>query len=244
MTQGLLDRKRANTGPSLNTIDERPRERQGPAMPTKLFFDLDGTLTDSKPGMVRCVRYAFDRMNMTAPDESVIASLIGPPFHETLGPLFGSEEKGEQALAFYRERFADKGWRENSVYDGVPEALSELSKAGHDLYVATSKPLTFAEQIIEHFELSSFFIRVFGPTLDGALSNKVELLAYALSETQVDPKTSVMIGDRRHDIAGARGNGLGSIGVLYGYGSRAELTEAGADSLVDAPQDLIAATQQ
>lgn len=143
-----------------------------------------------------------------------------------------------RAVEFYRERFSDVGLFENTLYDGIEDALSAVSAPGRRLFVATSKPHVFADRIIDHFGLRSYFGRVFGSELDGTRAHKTDLLRYALDETASDPKRAIMIGDRMHDMIGAANNGIGTIGVLYGYGSREELRDAGAMHLCSAPGEI------
>lgn len=165
------------------------------------------------------------------PEERDLLWCIGPPLPESLATLAGSPEAGAEALVHYRERFGTVGLFENAVYPGIPELLAELGGQGRRLYVATSKPLVYAERILERFGLARFFLRAFGAELDGVRGRKPDLLAYALAETGVAPSEAIMIGDRRHDVEAARAHGLASIGVLYGYGSETELREAGAGRL-------------
>ncbi len=205
-----------------------------------LFFDLDGTLTDSKPGIVACIRHALGRIGRPVPPEEELLWCIGPPLAESFLQMTGSREVAAEALAHYRERYVATGIFENAVYPGIPELLSELSGAGHRLFLATSKRRDDAERILQHFGLDGFFERAFGAAPDGRLARKSELLAHALAETGVDPAAAVMIGDRRHDIEGARANGLVSIGVLYGYGGETELREAGAGRLAADAAELAA----
>ncbi|SMF13321.1 phosphoglycolate phosphatase [Tistlia consotensis] len=196
-----------------------------------LFFDLDGTLTDPKPGIVGCIRHALGCLALPVPEAEDLTWCIGPPLHDSLASLCGSPELGARALAHFRERFGTVGLYENAVYPGIAELLAELGAQGRRLFLATSKPRPYAERILAHFELDGFFERAFGSELDGRLANKAALLAHALAETGAASAGAVMIGDRSHDVAGAKANGLASIGVLYGYGSEAELRAAGADAL-------------
>ncbi len=204
-----------------------------------IFFDLDGTLTDPQTGIVGSIRYALDKLGLNAPQDDDLTWCIGPPLLESLSQIVG-KELAPLALKHYRDRFSDIGWQENHVYPGIPEVLRQLTDADAQLYVATSKPLVFAERIVKHFDLDRYFLRIFGSQLDGTLSHKAELLRFALDE--IMPKeTAVMIGDRMHDVVGAKSNQMRSIGVTYGYGSREELENAGADRLIDAPEELLSA---
>ena len=203
-----------------------------------LFFDLDGTLTDPREGIVGSLRYALDRLKRPVAADEDLTWCIGPPLIESLETLLGDRASAELALAHYRERFSETGLYENQVYPGVPELLADLTSAGHKLFIATSKPQIYAERIVDHFGLSGFFERTFGPELDGTRGKKSELLAYALDETAAPAAASLMIGDRHHDIDAAMCHGLISIAVLYGYGSQTELSAAGADHLVRTPKEI------
>lgn len=211
----------------------------GRRMHRTLFFDLDGTLTDPKEGITRCVRYALERLESPWPDDDDLAWCIGPPLFDSFRTLVG-DERAAQALSYYRERFAEIGWRENRPYPEIADVLQELRAHGTELYVATSKPQVFAHRILSHFGLAEYFTRLFGAELDGTRSRKAELLRHALAEIG-GAAAAVMIGDRQHDIAGARSNGMTAVGVSWGYGSREELESAGADLIVDDPRSLLAA---
>jgi phosphoglycolate phosphatase len=205
-----------------------------------IFFDLDGTLTDPKPGITRSIQYALQRLDRVVPTEDELTWCIGPPLRASFVTLLGNEEEADRGVLLYRERFSDIGLYENSVYPGIEAMLSAVQASGARMFVATSKPAVFAERIIDHFGLRGPFERVFGSELDGTRVDKGELLAYALAEATVDPASAVMIGDRKHDIIGARKNELKrTIGVLYGYGTHAELVEAAADRLCATPQEIV-----
>ena len=205
---------------------------------TTLFFDLDGTLTDPKPGITRSIQYALRRLDRAVPSEDELTWCIGPPLRASLQKLLGGDDLADRALALYRERFADVGLYENQIYPGIAPILATLAASGRRLFVATSKPHIYAVRIIAHFGLADCFERVFGSELDGTRADKTELLRYALQTTAVDPSQAIMIGDRSHDMIGARNNAMTAIGVLYGYGSREELVEAGAHQLCEAPERL------
>ena len=198
-----------------------------------IFFDLDGTLTDPKPGITGSIQYALEKLGRPVPTRDELAWCIGPPLRGSFVILAG-EELADRALALYRERFGDVGLFENSLYPEIAATLAAL-KPHARLFVATSKPHVFAERIIDHFGLRPYFDHVFGSELDGTRVHKGDLLAFALERTATDPSRARMIGDRSHDIVGARQNGIAGIGVLYGYGSREELTEAGAVHLCGTP---------
>ena len=205
-----------------------------------IFFDLDGTLTDPKPGITRSIQYALQKLDHpTIPTEDELTWCIGPPLRASFARILGGEDFADRAVALYRERFSDIGLYENGVYDGVSEVLTTLSHSGHRLFVATSKPHVFAERIIAHFGLRPHFEDVFGSELDGRRVDKSDLLQYALKQAAVDPAKTLMIGDRSHDMVGAGNNGMTGIGVLYGYGGRQELIGAGALHLCATPQAIL-----
>ena len=203
-----------------------------------IFFDLDGTLTDPKVGITRCIQHALEALAVTPPDADDLTWCIGPPLLESFKSMLGDNASATAALQHYRERFSEVGMYENRLYDGIPEALRLLSGRGISLFVATSKPQVYAERIVEHFGLDTWFEGVFGPTLQGDRARKTELLRWALQQTGCRAGTAVMVGDRGHDMAGATDNGMRAAGVLYGYGSREELLAAGAQVLVASPDEL------
>lgn len=206
-----------------------------------LLFDLDGTLTDPRPGIVRCMKHALDRLGCPRPSDDTLASFIGPPLRGTFATLLETTDRTlvERALAFYREQYGDTGLFENHVYDGVTEMLDRVRAAASTSYVATLKPKTYADRIVRHLGLDRYFAGVYGPELEGRFDDKVDLLAHLLATEKIPPAVAVMVGDRAGDIVAARANGVRSIGVLWGYGSEAELVEAGADGLCRAPEDLV-----
>ncbi|WP_245417966.1 HAD hydrolase-like protein [Cohaesibacter celericrescens] len=196
-----------------------------------IFFDLDGTLTDPKLGIVGSIRYALDALDVAdQPDD--LDWCIGPPLQESFAKMVGPERM-EEAIAAYRQRYSTVGLFENTVYDGIPALLTDLKSRGIALYVATSKPRLYANEILEHFELAPFFSGIFGAEMDGTRGNKAELLSYALKMSGETADLSLMIGDRKYDILGGKANQMKTLGVLWGYGDRAELELAGADLIVD-----------
>lgn len=203
-----------------------------------IFFDLDGTLTNPKPGITRSIQYALKTLGQAVPDEDELTWCIGPPLHASLKKLTGTDALADRALLLYRERFADIGLFENEAYGGIEETLSALAATSPRMFVATSKPAVYAERIVDHFGLRRYFARVFGSELDSTRVDKSDLLRYALGETAVDPRNAVMIGDRSHDVVGAKRNGMTAIGVLYGYGSEDELREAGVHHICATHPDL------
>lgn len=204
-----------------------------------IFFDLDGTLTDPKPGITRSIQYALQKLGHPAiPTEDELTWCIGPPLRASFVRLLGAEAHADRAVSLYRERFSEIGLFENAVYDGIAEVLTTLSQSGQRLFVATSKPHVFATRIVEHFGLRHHFEHVFGSELDGTRVDKSDLLAYALKTVAVNPAKTLMIGDRSHDMVGAKNNGMRAIGVLYGYGSKDELLGAGASQICATPQAI------
>lgn len=205
-----------------------------------IFFDLDGTLSDPKPGITGSIQYALGKLDRPVPTQDELTWCIGPPLRASFVALLGGETHADRGVELYRERFGTVGLFENKLYDGIVPVLAALHGSGRTLYVATSKPHVFADRIIDHFGLRQYFTRVFGSELDGTRVDKSDLLRYALDETEVDPARTLMIGDRKHDVIGAANNGIAAIGAVYGYGGRHELVEAGAKHLVTAPNEITA----
>lgn len=203
-----------------------------------LFFDLDGTLIDSAVGITRCVAYALERLDHPVPSEPELRRWIGPALRVSFKPLLGEDERVEQAVAYYRERFEAHGWEEHEVYAGIEETLATLRAAGHRLAVVTAKNEPHARKILAHHRFGAWFEDIVGATLDGRLSHKPELIGEALQRLQPRPEDTWMIGDRHMDIEGANHHGLRSVGVLWGFGHEDELRAAGATALVDTPAAL------
>ena len=205
-----------------------------------ILFDLDGTLTDPQPGITRSIQYALEQLGKPAPAVDDLLWCIGPPLLDSLKKILASDaHKAETALSIYRERFSAVGKFENKVYPGIPETLTGLNRQGFNLFVATSKPYVFANEIITHFGLIDFFKRVYGSEPDGARSDKGELIAFILKKEGLPAKNTMMAGDRSHDIIGAKKHGVYSLGVTYGYGTKEELVRAGAGYIVDSPQEIM-----
>ena len=203
---------------------------------TVLFY-LDGTLTDPGLGITNSILYALKKMGYPTPPRQSLYRFIGPPLLESFALLCGAD-KAVEATHCYREYFAVEGKFENQVYEGVPALLQKLKAQGLRLAVATSKPEEFSIEIVEHFGLAPYFDFVAGSAMDGSRSKKGEVIAYALERGKIDPAATVMVGDREHDVIGAKENGLPCFGVLYGYGNEDELLHAGAMGLAKAPADL------
>lgn len=204
-----------------------------------LYFDLDGTLTDPYEGITKSILHALEHLGADRPDDATLRKTIGPPLQLTFAELVGPESAA-RAIELYRERFGDVGWRENVPYAGIHAALETLVSAGHELFVATTKPHVFAKRIVAHFGMGDYFTAVFGSELDGTRVDKGELLEWALPQHSAIAQ-SAMIGDREHDMIGAAKNGIEAIGVAYGYGSVAELEASGASRVLYSTAELAGA---
>ncbi len=203
-----------------------------------VLFDLDGTLTDPGEGIIKSLKVALVSAAIPVPSDDRLSACIGPPLHDSFRELGAEPGQVANLIEIYRTRYRDVGMFENAVYPGVPALLERLTSSGCRLFVATSKPTSIAEPILEHFKLRHFFERVYGTHLDGSLGNKVELLSYIHSETRLVTPESAFVGDRRYDMTAAREHGMRAIGVLWGYGSRGELEASGAHHLVASPGAL------
>ncbi len=205
-----------------------------------LFFDLDGTLTNPAEGITNSFIYALNFYGIEIPSYEKLCSFIGPPLIDTFQNQFGfSKEQADQAVVKYREYFAEKGLFENSLYPEIDSLLAKLKTSGKKLVVATSKPEEYSVRIIEHFGLSRYFENVCGSNLDESRSKKDEVIEYAIERNKIQDRSKIlMIGDRKHDVLGAKKTGLKSCGVLFGYGSRSELETAGADFIAGTLSEL------
>lgn len=207
-----------------------------------ILIDLDGTLTDPKVGITTSARYGLEKIGHPISDEINIDWIIGPPLKASLGKILNVEADhvlAEQALMGYRERFAVKGLYENHVFEGVAETLAELKRRGYRLFVATAKPTVYAKQILEHFDLAQYFTDIYGSELNGERTNKAELIQYILEQQKLQADQCLMVGDREHDIFGARQNGIDTIAVNYGYGSQEELALAQPKYQIDRFNQLL-----
>lgn len=206
-----------------------------------LFFDLDGTLTDSAPGILNSIAYAFDKCGIAYTDKEKLRRYIGPPLVEIFMEDYAmSESRAREVVAAFREYFARQGIFENEVYPGIPSALEKLQAAGYVLVLATSKPEHFAKQILEHFDLDKYFTFVGGSLPDEAgRTSKPEVLAYCMESLGgLSPGDCLMIGDRKYDCTGAAALGMDCVGAAYGYGSVEELINAGATYVVRSVSEL------
>ncbi|HEM6455371.1 TPA: HAD family hydrolase [Streptococcus suis] len=204
-----------------------------------ILFDLDGTLTDSGQGILNSVAYALEKMGIEEPDTANLNRFIGPPLYESFSRFYQlSPEDTQSAVDAFRVYFKEKGMFENQLYPGIIPLLEELRTAGKTLVIATSKPEIFAKQILEHFGIAHYFDVIAGASLDSSRISKADVIGYAINQLEAFPKHAVMIGDREHDIEGARRHQLPAIGVLYGYGNKQEFEKAGATMIVETIQDL------
>ena len=205
-----------------------------------ILFDLDGTLTDPGTGITNSVMHALKKYGIEVEDRAQLYKFIGPPLHESFEKYYGfSHEEAMQAVEYYREYYKVKGIYENLLYDGIENLLKKLFENGKKIILATSKPEVFAKEILRHFGIEKYFYYVAGSNLDGSRTLKAEVIGYALESAEITDKSgAVMVGDREHDIIGAKKIGLDSAGVLFGYGSREELETAGADFIAESVSDI------
>lgn len=206
-----------------------------------ILFDLDGTLTDSSPGIFNCVKHALTLLGRDIPDETVLRKFLGPPLRYSFTEFCGlDEDTAVQAVKLYRQRYDTVMTTENALYDGVESMLKQLHNSGTTIGVATSKPEKYAVKILESFGIKQYFKTVCGATPEDNRTEKAYLIEKALEQCGVtDLSTAVMVGDRFYDIEGARAVGIASIGALYGYGSRPELENAGADFTAASPDEIV-----
>ena len=206
-----------------------------------ILFDLDGTITDSGEGITKSVQYALKYFDILVNNLEDLHKFIGPPLKESFKEYYNfDEEKANTALVKYREYYADKGIYENSLYDGIIDVLDTLKKNNKTIILATSKPEVYAKQILEYFKIDKYFFFVAGSDFDETRVKKGDVIKYALEGAKVsDLSKVIMVGDREHDIIGAKENNIKSIGVLYGYGDVIELTQARADYIAKNTKELL-----
>jgi phosphoglycolate phosphatase len=207
-------------------------------MPGSILFDLDGTLTDPFVGITSSMRHALRQMGREPPAPEELRRYIGPPLQANFMDMLGDEALATQAVGFYRQRYGDVGKFENELIPGMTDVLQTLTDSGYRLFVATSKLESYSLDIIEHFGLTRFFRRVHGSALDGSRADKGELIRHILDTEGLDPRRTIMIGDRLHDVHGAARNGVAAVGVLWGFGDWGELEEAGAARIAASPAEL------
>lgn len=201
----------------------------------QIFFDLDGTLTDSSPGIVRCINYALETLGHDPAKDDVLRPMIGTPLSIIFADVLSTHDEAtiDRAIAAYRERFNDVGMFENSLFPGTAAALETLTHGGHALQVVTAKPAVAARRILEHFEVQRVFGAVHGPELTDRSCDKAELIGAALRFSRGNAGDAAMVGDRAEDMLGARAHGVHSIAAGWGYGSRQELVAARPDFVAE-----------
>ncbi len=200
-----------------------------------IFLDLDGTVTESEEGILNSVAYALEKLGYPVEDKNTLRPFIGPPLSESFREFYGfDDETSARGVRYYREYYPQKGIFENKLYGGMEELLKALSETDSTIVLATSKPEVFAVRILEHFGVSQYFDLIAGSTMDGTRNNKTDVLKYAISQIGVtDMSESLMVGDRKHDVAGAHNVGMKCAYVLFGYGSREEAQSCGADFILE-----------
>lgn len=210
-----------------------------------IFFDLDGTLTDPQEGITNCVKYALESFGIYETDYQKLMRFIGPPLVNSFCEYYGfGREKSLRAVEKYRERFSNIGLFENKVYDGIDDMLQKLVNSGHILVLATSKPKVFADRIMTKYRLRPYFKLICGSELDGTRNEKNEVIEYAVEKLQCPRDRVIMVGDRKHDIIGAKLCGIASCGVRFGYAEDGELETAGADFIAEDISDLCSILMQ
>lgn len=201
--------------------------------PEYIFMDLDGTISDPKEGITKAVAYALSYYGIRVENLDTLEKFIGPPLLDSFRDFYGfSEERSREAVEKYREYFGRQGLFENVLYDGMKELFAAVVSQGKKIVIATSKPEVYTVQILKYFGIEHYFRFVAGSTLDGSRSKKGDVIRYALDSLKIAADQAVMVGDRKHDVNGAKENGMYVVGVLYGYGDRKELEIAGADCIV------------
>lgn len=204
-----------------------------------ILFDLDGTLTDPKEGITKCVQYALASVGIDEPDLDKLEPFIGPPLHESFMDFYGFDRENAMKLVDkYRERYNVTGIYENIIYPGIADMLKSVKEAGCKISIASSKPTPMVETILDYFDIRKYFDSVVGSNLDGTRTKKEEVVEEALRQLACVKEKTAMVGDRKFDIEGARAFGLTGIGVTFGYAADNELQEAGADYIVDTVEEL------
>ena len=206
-----------------------------------VFFDLDGTLTDSGEGIINAAVYALEKYNIEVNDRSELRKFIGPPLQDSFSTDYGfQEDEIEDVIKIFREYYSEKGIFENTIYENIQTVLFELKNRGKKLVVATSKPEVFTKKVLDHFNISSYFDYVSGATLNNEKIQKVDIIRDAICKLGITDKSKVvMIGDRKLDVLGAKENGIDSIGVLWGYGDLLELEKVGPTYITEKVLDLL-----
>ncbi len=205
-------------------------------MKKKLFFDLDGTLTDSGKGIMNGIKYAQNKLNLPELTPDTLHSCVGPSLPGYFTEIWNIDEaKAKEVLSVYREYYIPKGLYENELYGGIPELLKKFNNAGLECYVCSAKPEKLVHTVLNYFNISAYFIDYFGAPMDGNYKGKGAVLKEVLKKEKC---SALMIGDRKNDISGGHEAGIKTVGVLWGYGSKEELTAAGSDFLADTPDEI------
>jgi len=202
-----------------------------------ILFDLDGTITDSGEGIMNCAAFTLEHFGLPVPERAVMRQFVGPPLRDTFIKFGVPADKAEEAVTVYRSRYLPIGKYENVPYPGIYELLDRLQKEGHKLYIATSKPESTSVDILNRFELSKYFDRICGATMDGSRDEKAQVIAYLLETTGA--KNAIMVGDTAFDVIGAAKHGIPTIGVSWGYGNVDEMQAAGAMAIADTAEELL-----
>lgn len=206
-----------------------------------IFLDVDGTIIDPKIGITKSAKFALEKIGIKTNSFDDLEFFIGPPLEESFKRYYKFEdEKCELAIKYFREYFGKYGIRENTLYDGIIDILIELKKRKKRLVIATSKPTDFTEEILKNYDIYKYFDFISGSTLDNTRNKKADIIKYAIDNLNIkNPEDCIMIGDRKHDIIGAKSNQMDSIGVLYGYGTFDELKNESATYIINSVKDIL-----
>lgn len=206
-----------------------------------ILFDLDGTITDSKPGIINCIKYALDGKGIMHPADNIFDKMVGPPFRVSMKEFLGLDMPMiEQLITLYRGKYEVDGWRQCKIYDGVTDMLDALKAAGKHLAIATSKPIKFTDIMVRELGLLKYFDFVGGASSDASRDSKADVINHVLEKLGVEDKSKVlMVGDRLYDIEGAKLCGVECAAVMWGYGSEEEFKQYGADYILDKPCDIV-----
>lgn len=207
-------------------------------MEKALLFDLDGTLTDSGEGIIKSAWYTFEQFGMPLPSWEEMRVFVGPPLWDTFEKFGIPKDKTDEAVRIFRSRYVPIGKFENTPYDGIRELLEELNRSGISCYVATSKPEVTAVEVLEHFDLAKYFIRICGADLEKNRNSKEAVISYLLDQKPAQAEF-VMVGDTKYDVIGAKAHGIPTVGVSWGYGSVEEMLDAGAVGIAEKPVDIL-----